>query len=67
MITVTEFTRLSVDNIYFEIVDATLRGYMTSPKVLITADKNVVRKQYGDREVVGFELKTKKTITLYAK
>jgi hypothetical protein len=65
--TITEFTRLSVGDVYFEIVDATIPGYMTNPKVLITADKNVVRQQYGDRNVVGFEPKTKKTITLYAK
>lgn len=66
--TVTEFTKLCNGDNYFAIVDANRQGYVSTPRVLIEGDKNVVRKEeYGDREVIGFDVKTKKTILLYTK
>ena len=64
---VTEFTKLSVGNELFRIVDADKQGYMSSPFVLVEADKNVVRERFGNRSVIGFEIATKKCIILYTK
>ena len=65
--TVTEFTKLCKGDNYFAIVDASRQGYIASPHILIEGDKNVARHYYGDREVIGFDVKTKKTILLYTK
>lgn len=65
--TVTEFTKLCNGDNYFAIVDANRQGYVSTPRVLIEGGKNVARQYYGDREVIGFDVKTKKTILLYTK
>lgn len=65
--TVTEFTKLSVDAVMFQIVNADKTGYMTTPETMIEADKNVVRELYGNRIVVGFDLVSKKRMMLYTK
>lgn len=65
--TVTEFTKLCNGDNYFAIVDAERQGYVSNPHILIEGDKNVARQYYGDREVIGFDVKTKKTILLYTK
>lgn len=64
---VTEFTKLSVGNELFRIVDADKQGYMSNPFILVEADKNVVRERFGNRFVIGFEIATKKCIILYTK
>lgn len=65
--TVYEFTKLSVADVMFQIVNADKTGFMTTPEIMIEADKNVVRKLYGDRIVVYFELVSKKRMILYTK
>lgn len=67
IMTVTSFVRLDVSGVMFRLVDANRTGYVSNPYVLIEADKNVVKKEYGDYEVVGFENVTKKTMILYVK
>ena len=57
---------LGTDSIY-EVVDASKAGYMTRPEVLTTADRNVVGKDFGDYELVGFAPKSKTTVTIYVR
>ena len=64
---VRNFVKLDVSGMMFRLVDANRVGYMTHPVVILEADKNVVRKEYGEHEVVGFENATKKTMILYIK
>ena len=65
---VCEFVRLDKGGIIFKAVDATKVGYMLKPSVLIEADKNVLWKEYGNYDVVGFDVEKRgKTITLYIK
>ena len=65
--TVTEFTKLSHGNMMFAMVEAKGLGWMNERKIAITADKNVVREMFGDREVLGFEPKTGRTLYIYIK
>lgn len=65
--TVLEFTKLDMQGVMFAVVDANKTGFMSSPSILIEADKNVVRKNYGDREVIGFSLLGKTKMMLYTK
>ena len=52
--TVYEFTKLNKCLDMYRLIDATQRGYMTTPNALLEADVNVVRRLYGNSEVVGF-------------
>ena len=63
---VKDFTRLGAGALY-EVVDATRVGYMTRPAVLMTADRSVVDREHGDKELVAFAPKTKTTVTIYVK
>ena len=65
--TVENFVKLDVSGMMFRLVDANMVGYMTHHYVLIEADKNVVKKEYGRCEVVGFENVSKKIMVLYIK
>ena len=65
---VCEFVRLDKGGILFKTVDATKVGYMSKPSVLVEADKNVLGKEYGNYDVVGFDVEKRgRTITLYIK
>ena len=65
--TVYEFTKLSVADVMFQIVNADKTGFMSNPEIMIEADKNVVRELYGNRIVVYFEIVSKKRMMLYTK
>lgn len=65
--TVKEFVSLDLAGQMFRLVDADRQGYMSCPKTIIEADKNVVRVRFGERIVVGFENASKKTMILYVK
>ena len=66
--TVNEFiTMESSGEPMYRVVDASLKGYKSCPKVLYEADRNMVRELYGSYNLVGFEVATKKTIVLYVK
>ena len=65
--TVAEFTKLDAAGTMFAIVDATKTGYMHHEHIEIEAGKDVVRQMFGDKEVVGYEIKTKRAMYLYVK
>lgn len=65
--TVTEFTKLDKGGLMYKVVDARQNGYLTKPDILIDGDKNVVKKNFPDSEVVGFDIATKKSLYLYIK
>lgn len=65
--TLSEFVGYETSGVLFTVVDATKQGYMTTPHTLTIGCKNVARKQYGDKEVVGFEPQTKRNIVVYVK
>lgn len=67
MITVNEFLKLDVSGVMFRAIDADKQGYMSCPQKLVEADRNVVREMYGNYEVVGFEIISKKTMAIYIK
>lgn len=62
---VNEFVGIEKSGAMFAIVSADEVGYLTSQKIILEADRNVVLNKYGDCEVVGFEPKTKRTMYLY--
>ena len=64
---VKDFLPLEKSGCLYRIVDASIPGYMTRNIEMMTADRNVMKKFYGEWEVVGFEPYSKKTITLFAK
>lgn len=64
---VKEITKMAGSTM-FRLIDATLPGYMTAPKVLYEADKNAVRLAgYEDFEVVHIEALGKNKMALYVK
>lgn len=63
---VKEFINLGGGS-WYQLVDATRGGYMTSPHILIEADRNVVSERYGDKEIVHIEAIKKGTIRLFVK
>lgn len=62
-----DFIKLDNGGVVYRLVDANRIGYMLHPYILIEADRNVVIKEYGEYEVVGFEIASKKTLILYIK
>ena len=65
--TVKDFVKLNNDGSMFELVDASKVGYIAHPDVLTCADRNVVAKEYGEKEVIGFAIKSRIILTLYIK
>lgn len=65
--TVTEFVKLDMGGYMYKVVDARQNGYLTKPDILIEAGKSVVRKNFPDSEVVGFDIATKRSLYLYIK
>ena len=64
--TVNDIIKISGGSMY-KVVDATRQGYMTSPVIILVADRNVVGKECGDMEVVAMEAYKKNGLTLYVK
>ncbi len=65
--TLKEFDKLNIGGYMYIAVDANKPGFMTDPKVLLIADRNVIRREYGDREVVGVGCTHKNKFTVYLK
>lgn len=59
---VADFIKMEKSGALYRVVDADERGYMTTDKCLIEADRSVVKKLYADAEMVGFEPKGKKVV-----
>jgi len=50
------------------VVDATRNGYMVKPYALAEADKNVLKRDYGNYEIVGFDIEGRRRVgVLYVK
>ena len=64
--TVRELVMYDMDTM-FKLVDASKVGYMSRPNVLIECDKNVARVEYGNMNVMHFEVTGKRKMTLYVK
>ena len=62
---VQDFIKLEKTGTLYRVVDASKRGYMSDPEILITADRNVVKDRFGDCDLIGFAPATKKEILLY--
>lgn len=62
---VTDFTKLDSAGCLYRLVIAEGIGWASNRKVEVEADKNVIRERYGDREVVGFEIATKRSMYLF--
>lgn len=60
--TVSEFVKFEMSGAIFRVVDATQPGCRIIREALTEADRNVVRRLYGDAQVVGFEPQGKKVI-----
>lgn len=63
--TVRELTQFEKSGSMYRLIDATQRGYMVSPNCLLEADVNVVKRLYGDAEVVGFSAIGKNKLAIY--
>ena len=65
--TVKEIIEIGGETMY-QVVDATVVGSRVKPKYLhIGADRNYVGKEFGDMEVVEFEITRKNYMTLFVK
>ena len=64
--TVRDIVKLS-GGAMFRLVDASVVGYMSHPKIIVEADRNVVLRSYGEFEVVPLEAFKRNGITLYVK
>ena len=64
---VSDFVKMETSGALFTVVDANKVGYMTRPDVITVGDKNVLTMQFADAEVIGFEPKTARNITVYVK
>lgn len=65
--TVAEFVKFDMGRAMYRIVNAAEPGYMSECKAMTEADKNVMKASYGEWQVVGFELISKRAMMLYAK
>lgn len=66
--TVKEFVKLDMGGLIFKVVDATRNGYMVKPYALAEADKNVLKRDYGNYEIVGFDIEGRRRVgVLYVK
>lgn len=65
--TVKDFIALEKAGAMFTVVNANRVGYMTNPQIVDVADCNVIGRDYGEYELVGFEPVTKRNIKLYVK
>jgi hypothetical protein len=64
---VKELVQIEKAGAMYRVIDATINGYMTNPKVIIEADRNIVMSRFSEYELVGFENVSKKIIALYVK
>ena len=64
---VSEFIKFDKSNTFYRVVDATKVGYLTSPTVLTEADRNIVIKDFGEHELVGFSPVKKNALEIYVK
>lgn len=62
---VKEFISFEKSGAMFVVIDADMTGYMSNPKVLTIADRNVVSDNYGDAELIGFSSAASRRINLY--
>ena len=62
--TVAEFVKFDMSRTMYRIVNANEPGYMSTCKAMTEADKNVMKASYGDWQVVGFELISKRVMML---
>lgn len=65
LVNVKEFIKGDKGAAMYRVIDATKQGYMTSPVVLIEADRNVVIERYGHAYLEGFAAIGKNKIALY--
>ena len=65
--TVMEFIKLEKSGAMYKVINASLPGYMTSGKVLIEGDINVIKNMYAEKQLEGFSAGGKSKITLYIK
>lgn len=62
---VKDFVELEGTGALFTVIDYDKPGCKVSPEVLTIADRNVVKKVYGDCELVEFAPKTVRNVILY--
>lgn len=62
---VNDFLELDKSGAMYDVVDARKTGYVTFPSVLISGDRDVVKKYHGESKLIGFAPKTKRTIIIY--
>lgn len=60
--TVSEFVMFEKSGAIFRVVDAAQPGCRIIREALVEADRNVVRRLYGDATVEGFEPQGRKVI-----
>lgn len=68
--TVSEFVNGEIGSkIIYNLIDSTKSGYLLRPERCLIASnyRGVISSDYGNSEVVGFEIKNKTNIFLYVK
>lgn len=65
--TLKEFDKLNIGGYMYIVVDANKPGFMTDPKVLLIAGRDVTKREYGDKEVIGVASTHKNKLTVYLK
>lgn len=64
---VKDFVAMDKFGSLFQVVDATRTGYVSYPDqcTLITGDRNVVCKEFGEHEVVGIAPKSRRALLIF--
>lgn len=62
---VKDFIKMDMHGSIFQLVDASLVGYITYPHIIESVDRNVARERYGEYKVVGFAPHSKHAVKLY--
>jgi hypothetical protein len=65
--TLKEFDKLNIGGYMYIVVDANKTGYMTNPNILLIAGRDVAKRDYGDKEVIGVASTHKNKLTVYVK
>ena len=64
---VSEFLKVSDLSLLYQLVDANKTGFRTNPSIITEADGNVIRERYSDKELINFDIATKRKLILYVK